>query len=345
VHTTCPKCDGPARRESDTMDTFVDSSWYFLRFCDPWFEDGPIGGPAAERWMPVDEYIGGVEHAILHLLYARFYVRALMDVGLIPEIEREPFKHYFAQGMIRMDGSKMSKSKGNLIAPSAYFERVGADALRLFHLSAGPPEQDFDWTDQTDEFIDGCGRFLDKLWRSLLEEAVVGRDGPLGEEDVAFRRLIHRTIRAVSNEIERWSFNTAVAHCRELHNALLRYARLDDGPHEEVLAEAADALLLLLAPMAPHVTAEIWERRRPEGPGVHAQRWPSFDPELVKDQSVTMVVQVNGKVRDRIEVSPAIGAEEAEALALNSDRVLAFLAGAAPRRVVVRPPTLVNVVS
>jgi leucyl-tRNA synthetase len=344
VHTTCPTCGGPARRETDTMDTFVDSSWYFLRFCDPWFEQGPVG-PAAQRWMPVDEYIGGIEHAILHLLYARFYVRALMDTGLVGEIDREPFKHYFAQGMIRMDGSKMSKSKGNLIAPSIYFERVGADALRLFHLSAGPPEQDFDWTDQTDEIIDGCGRFLDRLWRSLLEDAVPRRDGPLGEEDLALRRLIHQTIRDVSAEIERWSFNRAVAHCHELHNGLLRYARLDAGPHDDVFAEAADTLLLLLAPMAPHVTAEIWERRRPDEPGVHARHWPTFDPELVKDPSVTMVVQVNGKVRDRIEVSPEIGAEEAEALALNSAWVPEFLGGVAPRRVVVRPPTLVNVVS
>ncbi len=344
VHTTCPKCGGPARRETDTMDTFVDSSWYFLRFCDPWFEHGPVG-PAADRWMPVDEYIGGIEHAILHLLYARFYVRALMDTGLLSQIDREPFKRYFAQGMIRMDGSKMSKSKGNLIAPSKYFERVGADALRLFHLSVGPPEQDFDWTDQSDKIIDGCGRFLDNVWCSLLEEAVPGRGGPLGEEDVAFRRLIHQSIRAVSGEIERWSFHTAVAQCRELHNGLLRYARLDGGPHAEVFAEAADTLLLLLAPMTPHVTAEIWERRRPDEPGVHAHRWPSFDPEFVKEPSVTMVVQINGKVRDRIEVSPEIGAEEAEALALNSARVVEHLAGAAPRRVVVRPPTLVNVVS
>ncbi len=170
LHTTCPICGGPARRETDTMDTFVDSSWYFLRFCDPWSTDRPFDPAAARHFMPVDQYIGGIEHAILHLLYARFFVRALIDVGLAPGIDREPFKHYLAQGMIRMDGSKMSKSKGNLISPEHYYETVGADGLRLFHLFAGPPFDDMDWSDQTDQVIDGCGRFLDRLWRTCLSE-------------------------------------------------------------------------------------------------------------------------------------------------------------------------------
>ncbi|MGH9046691.1 MAG: class I tRNA ligase family protein, partial [Acidimicrobiales bacterium] len=345
VDTTCPKCGGPARRETDTMDTFVDSSWYFLRFCNPWFDERPIDFKAAARWMPVDEYIGGIEHAILHLLYARFYQRALIDVGLLPEMGREPFEHYFAQGMIRMDGTKMSKSRGNLIAPSAYYERVGADALRLFHLSVGPPGADFDWTDQTDEVIDGCRRFLDKLWRSLLDDDVAERTGALHDQDLALRRAVHRTIEVVSRELERWSFNTAVAHCRELHNELLRYARVEGGPHALVFAEAADVLLLLLAPMTPHVTAEIWEHRHPDDGDLHAQPWPIHDPELVREDTVIMVVQVDGKLRDRFEVSPQVTADEAEALALASPRVLELLGGAAPRRVVVRPPTLVNVVS
>jgi leucyl-tRNA synthetase len=345
THTTCPKCGGPARRESDTMDTFVDSSWYFLRFCNPWYADGPVDPDAASHWMPVDRYIGGIEHAILHLLYARFFQRALIDVGLVPYIDPEPFRHYFAQGMVRMDGSKMSKSKGNLIAPSSYYARVGADALRLFHLSAGPPADDLDWTDQTDEIIDGCGRFLDRLWRLLTEDESPTRAGPLNDDDVALRRATHRTIRAVSGDIDRWSFNTAVAHCREFLNAFLRYAQVEGGPHGEVFGEAGDVLLLLLAPMTPHIAAEIWERRHPIDPGVHAQRWPSFDPDLVLEASVTMVVQVNGKVRDRIEVDPGISPVEAEALALRSERVLDLLGGASPKRVVVRPPSLVNVVA
>jgi leucyl-tRNA synthetase len=345
IHTTCPICGGPARRETDTMDTFVDSSWYFLRFCNPWYDGGPVDPDAGRHWMPVDTYIGGIEHAILHLLYARFVQRALIDVGLVPPIDREPFRHYFAQGMIRMDGTKMSKSKGNLIAPSTYYERVGADALRLFHLSAGPPADDLDWTEQTDEMIDGCGRFLDRLWRLLNIEDLPTRTGPLNDDDLAISRATHRTIRAVTGEIDRWSFNTAVAHCRELFNALLPYSKAQNGPHGEVYAAAGDALLLLLAPMTPHLTAELWEIRHPGESSVHEQLWPTFDPELVKEDSVTMVVQVNGKVRDRIEVDPAIGAAEAEGLALRSERVLELLGGEPPKRVVVRPPTLVNVVA
>jgi leucyl-tRNA synthetase len=345
LRTTCPTCGGPARRETDTMDTFVDSSWYFLRFCDPWWHEGPVDPAAARRWMPVDEYIGGVEHAILHLLYARFFQRALIDVGLLPDMEREPFRHLFAQGMIRMDGTKMSKSKGNLIAPSTYYERVGADALRLFHLFVGPPQDDVDWNDQADEIIDGCGRFLDRVWRSLVEAPPPPRSGPLTEGDIELRRVVHRTIKVVSEDIERWSFNTAVAHCQELSNAIIRYQRAETSPHREVFAEAADALLLLLAPMAPHVTAEIWERRHPEQPELHRQQWPSSDPALVAEERVTMVVQVNGKVRDRLEVSPSISSAEAESAALASPRVQAALGDRVPRRIVVRPPNLVNVVS
>jgi leucyl-tRNA synthetase len=343
VNTTCPICGGPAQRESDTMDTFVDSSWYFLRFCDPFTAGVPFDPEATARWMPVDNYIGGIEHAILHLMYARFFTRALIDVGLAPGLEREPFKRYFAQGIIRMDGTKMSKSKGNLIAPSSYFERVGADALRLFHLFVGPPHESFDWTDQTDEIIDGCGRFVSRLWR-LVDAEPPARTGAETEADVAVRRAINQTIRAVSSDIERWSFNTAVARCRELVNVLMHYAASAEGAHAAVTAEAHDALLLVLAPMVPHVSAELWERRHPGEASVHAQPWPSFDPELAKAETVTLVVQVNGKVKDRIEVDPDIDAASAQALALASPRVLELLVDGAPSRVIVRPPNLVNVV-
>jgi leucyl-tRNA synthetase len=343
VNTTCPICGGPAQRESDTMDTFVDSSWYFLRFCDPFTAGVPFDPEATARWMPVDNYIGGIEHAILHLMYARFFTRALIDVGLAPGLDREPFKRYFAQGIIRMDGTKMSKSKGNLIAPSSYFERVGADALRLFHLFVGPPHESFDWTDQTDEIIDGCGRFVSRLWR-LVDAEPPARTGAETEADVAVRRTIHQTIRAVSSDIERWSFNTAVARCRELVNVLMHYAASAEGAHAAVTAEAHDALLLVLAPMVPHVSAELWERRHPGEASVHAQPWPSFDPELAKAETVTLVVQVNGKVKDRIEVDPDIDAASAQALALASPRVLELLVDGAPSRVIVRPPNLVNVV-
>lgn len=344
VNTTCPRCGGPARRESDTMDTFVDSSWYFLRFCDPFSTDVPFDPQAAAHWMPVDNYIGGIEHAILHLLYARFFTRALIDLGLATGVGREPFQRYFAQGLIRMEGSKMSKSRGNLITPAAYFERVGADALRLFHLFVGPPDENFDWTDQTDQIIDGCGRFLSRLWRLVDADAPTRRGEPT-EHDAAVRRATHRVIRSVGSDLERWSFNTAVARCMELVNLLTRYTAAGDGPHAQVTREAHDALLLVLAPMVPHVTAELWDRTHPGEPGVHAQAWPRFDPELAREESVTLVVQVNGKVRDRIEVDPAIDAEAAEKLALASPKVLDALAGRAPSRVIVRPPNLVNVVA
>ena len=344
LHTTCPTCGGPATRETDTMDTFVDSSWYFLRFCDPFSDDRPFDPAAARRWMPVDHYIGGIEHAILHLLYARFVTRALVDVGLAPGVGREPFSKYFAQGMIRMDGTKMSKSKGNLIAPSGYYETVGADALRLFHLGVGPPADDFDWTDQTDEVIDGCGRFLDRLYRLVTADDVTPHEGDPTPEDRAVRHATHRLIEQVGADLERGSYNTAVAHVREQVNLLLRYVRTDGGPYAGVLDEAYDTLLLLLAPMTPHVAAELWEIRHPGGDGLHAQRWPAFDPELARDDMVTMVVQVNGKVRDRLSVDPSVGDDEALALALALPKVRDALAGTEPRRVVVRAPRLVNVV-
>ena len=341
--TTCPLCGKPAERETDTMDTFVDSSWYFLRFCDPFDAEAPFGHAAVRHWMPVDQYIGGIEHAILHLMYARFFTRALVDVGLAPaDLPREPFRRLFTQGMIRMDGSKMSKSRGNLIAPARYYETVGADALRLFHLFVGPPSDDFDWTDQTDEVIEGCGRFLDRLWR-LVDGAGATRTGELFPADLDVRRATHRTIASVTADIDRWSYNTAVAHCMEQANLLQRYARSDD-PHRDVLDESLDALLHLLAPMAPHVTAELWERRHGEEHPLHARPWPSFDPSLVAEDTVTMVVQVDGRVRDRLEVPADIGAEEAQAAALASPRVRDALGGGAPARVVVRPPRLVNVV-
>jgi leucyl-tRNA synthetase len=348
LHTTCPIDGGPARRETDTMDTFVDSSWYYLRFCDPWSTDRPFDPKAAEHWMPVDQYIGGIEHAILHLLYARFYTRAIQDVGLAPGVPREPFKRYLAQGMIRMDGTKMSKSKGNLIAPEHYYETVGADGLRLFHLFVGPPFDDFDWSDQTDSIIDGCGRFLDRLWGLGTADPVL-RDGELSEADRAVRQAVHRTIRDVTRDLERWSYNTAVAHCMELVNLLRRYLHgggEDDGagPHGVVWVEALDALLGVLAPLTPHVTAELWEQRHPGELSIHLQRWPVFDPELVREETVTMVVQVNGKVRDRIEVDAAISETDAEAAALASARVTEALGGSSPTRVVARPPRLVNVV-
>jgi len=352
LRTTCPRCHGPAIRETDTMDTFVDSSWYFLRFCDPWKENAPFDVAAVERFMPVNQYIGGIEHAILHLMYARFYTKALSDLGLAPAGLREPFKRLFTQGMIRMGGSKMSKSKGNLISPEDYYEQVGADALRMFHLFVGPPAEDFDWSDQTEDQIGGCARYLGRLWRladpqspwwAAAADAAV-RTGPPTPEDDEVRRGAHRLIAKVSEDYERWSYNTAVAALMEYTNTLYRYVQAGTPPHAATLAEAVDALLLLLAPMVPHITAELWERRHGEGARIHAQSWPLADPELARVRKVTLVIEVNGKVRDRVEVEPTIDEAEATRLALASPKVAAALSGSQPTRVVARPPSLVNVV-
>ncbi len=342
VHVSCPRCGGEARRETDTMDTFVDSSWYFLRFCDPFTEGVPFSPAAARHWMPVDQYIGGIEHAILHLLYARFFTKAIIDVGLAPDLEREPFKRLFTQGMIRMDGSKMSKSKGNLVAPTTYYESVGADGLRLFHLFVGPPADDVDWTAQTDQVIDGCGRFLDRLWRLCTTEVATRVGGATTEADLAMRRATHRAIKKVSDDLERWSYNTAVAQLMELQNHVRHYVDADEPPAREVLDEALDSLLLLLAPMAPHLPAELYERRHASH--VHEQPWPTFDPALVVAETTTMVVQISGKVRDRLEVEHSITEDEAISAALGSEKIAAELDGRAPSRVIARPPKLVNIV-
>ncbi len=346
LRTTCPRCGGPAERETDTMDTFVDSSWYFQRFTDPW-SDEPVDKAAAERWMPVDQYIGGIEHAILHLLYARFYTKAMADVGLVPAGVREPFTRLFTQGMITADGKKMSKSSGRSVAPSHYFDTVGADSLRLFHLFVGPPQEDFEWSEQVDSMIEGCSRFVNRLWRlgiGGVERATVVDRAP-SPDDLEVEKATHRLIERVSSDYERWSYNTAVAAAMEMVNTL--HARLGspEGLARSTVDFAVDTLLLLVAPMAPHVAAELWERRHPGQPSVHAQAWPSADPAQLAMASVTMVVQVNGKARERLEVDPAITEAEAVALALAAPKVAAALGGSAPKKVIAKPPRIINVVA
>ncbi len=344
LRTTCPVCGQPATRETDTMDTFVDSSWYYLRFADPHNTEAPFDPAIAAKWLPVDQYIGGIEHAILHLMYARFFTKALADLGVAPKELREPFTRLFTQGMIRMGGSKMSKSKGNLVAPAKYFDTVGADALRLFHLFVGPPGDDVDWSEQTDggpsatdALIDGCARFLNRVWRLAAGQVatVEGAAAPAGE----LRRATHALVAKVSDDYDRWSYNTAVAACMEFTNLLYKHVQAGDG-----VTEAVDTLLLVLAPMTPHITAELWERLH-AGEHIHAQAWPAFDPALASALTQTMIVQVNGKVRDRIEVDAGIDEAEMERLALASARVQTALDGATPRKVIARPPKLVNLVS
>ncbi len=330
LRTTCPVCDGAAVRETDTMDTFVDSSWYFLRFCDPTNEDQPFSQEAVARWMPVDQYIGGVEHAILHLMYARFFTKALADLGTAPADLREPFARLFTQGMIRLGGSKMSKSTGNLVAPEQYFDTVGADALRLFHLFVGPPQDDVDWDDAG---IEGCTRFLGRLWRLADPQTEAVADAT-GDALLEIERATHRLIARVTDEFERWSYNTAVASFMEFTNYLYKIGKTPF---------ALDTLLLLVAPTAPHITAELWERRHP-GEHIHEQGWPTADPELARLDTVEMVVQVNGKKRDVLQVPADIDEAGATELALASEKVRHALDGGEPRKVIARPPRLVNLV-
>jgi leucyl-tRNA synthetase len=340
LNTTCPTCGAPAQRETDTMDTFVDSSWYFLRFTDPWNDEAPFAPDAAEGWMAVDQYIGGVEHAILHLMYARFFTKALSDLGVAPSGLREPFTRLFTQGMIRLGGDKMSKSKGNLVAPEEILDKQGADALRLAHMFVGPPQDDVDWEGVG---IDGCSRFLQRVWRLALGEVgglPVQRDRTTA--DVAILRGLHRLIAKVDEDFERWSYNTAVASFMEFTNDLYRYVQSDDGPERDVMAECVDTLLLLMAPMAPHITAELWEHRR--GGHIHEESWPEVDPLMLVVDSVTMVVQVNGKVRERLEVDPAITEDQATEVALGAAKIVELIAGAEVRKVIARPPALVNIV-
>ena len=339
--TSCPNCGEPAHRETDTMDTFVDSSWYYLRFCDPWNSEQPFSTEAVNAWMPVDQYIGGVEHAILHLMYARFFTKALSDLGVAPANLREPFTRLFTQGMIRLDGDKMSKSKGNLVAPEEILDTDGADALRLAHLFVGPPQDDVDWEGVG---IDGCSRFLHRVWRLALGEtgsAPVDRDP--NERDTELERRTNRLIVKVTDDYERWAYNTTVAAFMEFTNELYRYVQSDEGPRKATIDAAIDTLLLLMAPMAPHITAELQEIRH--GDDIHRSSWPLADESMLAVEFVTLVVQVNGKVRDRIEVPSETDAATAEAIALASEKVQAHLGGAPPRKVICKPPTLVNLVA
>ncbi len=331
VATTCPACGGEARRETDTMDTFVDSSWYFLRFTDPRNDAVAFEPGRAAYWMPVDQYIGGVEHAVLHLLYARFITKVLADMGLSPV--QEPFARLFTQGMITLDGAKMSKSKGNVVDPLDLFETHGADALRLYHLFMGPPTDDAAWDTNG---VDGTSRFLERLFR-VVTEAGVG-DGPLSEDLLS---EAHRVVRKVTEDIERFAFNTAIPQLMTLTNRLISATR--EGVSRSTFDQVVEILIKLLAPMAPHIAHELWERTGHESM-LALEPWPTWDESLVAVSTITMVVQVNGKVRDRVDVPADISAEEAEHLALGLEKVQGWINGAPVRKVIARPPNLINFV-
>ncbi|RJP27451.1 MAG: leucine--tRNA ligase [Actinobacteria bacterium] len=343
-YTTCPGCGGPAERETDTMDTFVDSSWYYIRYASPNDDREAFDPEAVRYWLPVDQYIGGIEHAIMHLLYSRFFTKVLMDLGLV-EFD-EPFTNLLCQGMVVMGGAKMSKSKGNIITPDQFFEAYGADTLRLFILFLGPPEADKEWSESG---IDGAHRFLHRVWRLVDRylSILTLKTQPVLEDSEMLKRLAfltHSTIKKVSEDIERFAFNTAIAAIMEYTNGL--YKAIEDSPDAFNTFEGHDALrslVLLLAPFAPFITEELWEELGGEF-SVHQQPWPEYDAELARAERITMVVQVNGKVRERIEVDSGIPSEEMERVALDSARIRKLLEGKDVSKVIVVPGKLVNIV-
>lgn len=340
---SCPNCGGEARRETDTMDTFVCSSWYFDRFCDPKNDQLPFGSDAVDYWMPVDQYIGGVEHAILHLMYARFFTKFLYDIKLLKCIE--PFTNLLTQGMVLMDGSKMSKTKGNVVSPEDIINTFGADTARLFILFASPPERDLEWSDQG---VEGSFRFLNRVWRLVLSYAdgIINCPGTLGELDEEARKLhykTHATIKKVTEDIgERFNFNTAISAIMELINTLNSY-RETPNPELPVIKEAIENLLLLLAPFSPHIVEELWQITGHRG-SIHLQKWPDYDPQALVQEEVEIVVQVSGKVRDRMVVSSSASEDELRQLALGSKRIQEFIQGRNIVKVIVVPGKLVNIV-
>jgi leucyl-tRNA synthetase len=349
VNARCPRCGGRARRETDTMDTFVESSWYFLRYCSPHYEGGMFDPAAVEYWMPVDQYIGGIEHAVLHLLYARFYTKVLRDLGLT-KVD-EPFMALLSQGMVIKDGAKMSKSKGNIVDPDEQIRKYGADTARLFSLFAAPPEKDLHWNDHGAE---GAFRFLNRVWTFVIAheaELTGGVSAPtLSAEGRAFRRTIHETIRRVTVDIERdFHFNTAVSAIMELVNALHGFEqtsldRLPAGERQALMREAVIAVVLLLAPFCPHVAEELWARLGRPG-GVFEQRWPQAEAAALARDEVTVVVQVDGKVRGRLTLDVDAPEADVRRQALEDDKVRPWLGARTVDRVVVVPNRLVNIVT
>ncbi|HST54537.1 MAG TPA: leucine--tRNA ligase [Solirubrobacteraceae bacterium] len=338
VNTSCPSCDGPARRETDTMDTFVDSSWYYLRYCDAHNDEAAWDPAALRQWMPVNQYIGGVEHAILHLMYARFFTKALADLGHLDF--QEPFQALFTQGMVTKDGSKMSKSKGNVVSPASIVARYGADTARSYILFVGPPDQDADWSD---EGMEGVHRFLSRLWRMANEVAERGEGLPSGggaQEDLLLTRKAHWAIDKVSGDLRRFAFNTAIAAVMELLNDCSRMReRADVSTQRFALSTAAS----LLFPFAPHVCAEVYDRLN-DGERVWEQPWPQADQTYLEQAVYELVCQVNGKLRDRVQANADATADELKQLCLGAPNVRAHIDGKQIVKEIVVPGKLVNIV-
>ncbi|MBI2088312.1 MAG: leucine--tRNA ligase [Deltaproteobacteria bacterium] len=343
--TQCPNCGGPARRETDTMDTFVESSWYFARYACPDEDRQPLDKSRVAYWLPVDQYIGGIEHAVLHLLYARFFTKVLRDLGWL-EVS-EPFTNLLTQGMVIKDGAKMSKSKGNVVDPDFLIERYGADTARLFTLFAAPPEKDLDWSDQG---VEGAHRFIGRLWRFVAQhhEALLRVPSDLDPKALpadlsGLRRQVHRTIKKVTDDIEeRFHFNTAIAAVMELFNAVSLAARVENPP-VALIRGGLETIVMLLYPFVPHLASELWERLGNRD-GLDAIPWPKYSPEALQEQELLIVVQVDGRVRGKIVVPADAGAGLIEAEALAHPKIRSFLHGKSVQRVIQVPRRLVNIV-
>jgi leucyl-tRNA synthetase len=336
-HVTCPSCGGEAERDTDTMDTFVDSSWYYFRYCSPGFEDGPFRREDVDRWMPVEQYIGGVEHAILHLLYCRFFTKVLYDLGMVGFTE--PMLRLMNQGQVIYGGASMSKTKGNIVEPMPLVERWGADTIRLIMLFAGPFEDDIDWKliAGDPDRRPGVHAWLGRVFAAVGDAVDRGAEA---EESEALRRITHRTIRGVTADMERFRFNTAISKLQVLTNEMR--STLDAGGGA---IEAAEALTQMLAPFAPFAAEELWREVLGNGSSVHVSSWPAYDPSLAAEDTVTMIFQVDGKLRDKAEVSTDISEGEARRLAHDSERVRSAVAGREIVKVIVRVPKLVNLVT
>jgi leucyl-tRNA synthetase len=347
VETTCPVCGGVARRETDTMDTFVESSWYFARYASPNYDHGPLDKERLGYWMPVDQYIGGIEHAILHLLYARFFTKVMRDIGIVSF--DEPFTNLLTQGMVIKDGAKMSKSKGNIVDPEDMIKRYGADTTRLFSLFAAPPERDLDWKE---EGVEGSSRFLHRAWRLIYElrNRLSKEPAPMGKPDLPIdlwemRQKVHKTIKKVTEDIERFHFNTAIAAVMELVNHI--YQTKDDieatPQAQSVWRETIESLILLLAPFVPHVAEELWEGLGKKESVIKAP-WPEYDQEAIAEEEIVIVVQVNGKLRDRLLVPVSSEEEAIKEIALTSPKVRRHIDGKEVKKTIFVPQKLVNIV-
>ena len=340
--TPCPHCGKEARREVDTMDTFVDSSWYFLRYIDPKNTEEPFSKELVNKWMPVDQYIGGVEHAIMHLLYARFFVKAFKSMGMLDF--DEPFKNLLTQGMVLMDGSKMSKSKGNTVSPIEIINKYGADTARLFVLFAAPPERDLDWSEQG---VEGCFRFLNRVYRLVDElKDIVKSNAEIKastKEDKAMRYTIHSTLRKVTDDLsEKFGFNTAIAALMELINEMYKYKELDTR-NDGIIREGIETIVTILAPFTPHVGEELWTMIGKEG-SVFDISWPKYDEKALVQDEVEVIVQVNGKLRAKVAMDANISREDMEKMALEDAKVKAAIEGKNVVKVIAVPKKLVNIV-